>query len=111
MANEYHNYVDVLGEEKDRQAFLAAALTKGINWFWVKIDFNSEAHKGGDSGKSKLDFYSRNFPQGLDVLMEEFPGLTLDGLYIDYSGGVAYKMKTKSNVILEESEESLEQEG
>jgi hypothetical protein len=112
MAQEYHNHVDLLGNREQRQAFLADALRLSPEWAWdwVEVDFNQEARRGGDSGKSRLDFYTRNFPHGLDVLMERHPEVVLDGHFFDISMPVIHHRKLQSNLVLMESDEKVEWE-
>jgi hypothetical protein len=106
MSQEYHNYINLDGDIEQRQAFIADAvkLSRAWGWDWVKIIFDDDAvHKGGDSGKSRLDFYTRNFPNGLADLMKLHPETTLDCHLLDLSAEAMFKMLLKDNMILDES--------
>lgn len=85
MGQEFHNYITIRGTEKARQAFVADAwrLSSQWGWDWVEVTFNSEASHGRDSGESKLNFYTKNFPLGLEELMTLHPEMILDGDYLD----------------------------
>ena len=76
MAQEFSNTLDLLGAPKERQAFLADALklSPQWGWDWAEIIVNDQARSGGESGKSRIHFYTRNFPHGLDP-----PHVDVDG--------------------------------
>lgn len=113
MGQEYQNLIDLLGTEKARQAFLADALrlSPTWGWDWVKIDFNDDASRGRDSGKSKLEFYCKNFPDGLDELMKQHPEVVLYGHFFDIAMSKLHNMKLQNNEVLEESEEDVVWDG
>lgn len=112
MAQEFHNFVDVIGSEDRRLAFLADAIRMAPvwGWDWVACKINKAASHGGDSGKSKADFYSRGFPQGLQELMRLHPTIILEGEFLDISGDRLYRMRLQNNFIVTQSEEPLKWE-
>jgi len=112
MGQEYHNYLTVTGSPEQRQKFLADAFRLSRQWYWriVNVDFNDQASGGGDSGKSLLNFYSRNFPRGLDELMKLHPEVMLEGGFLDISGGEGHHMKLQNNEVWDESKSTLEWE-
>jgi hypothetical protein len=88
----------------------ALRLSPRWRWDWVEVDLNQEARRGGDSGKSRLDFYTRGFPDGLDVLMRQHPEVVLDGHFCDISMPLMRHRKLQNNLVLAESDEEVEWE-
>jgi hypothetical protein len=113
MSQEYHNYVVIDGDVNSRREFIldAVRLSTAWGWDWVKIDLDyngterPKVHQCGDSGKSKLDFYSRNFPKGFSELMELHPGTTLTCNCVDLSAEVAHHLVIKDNEVFKDEEE------
>lgn len=66
MAQEFHNWLTIAGPYRDRIDFIASALGH-CPWHWYEVEIDVEAPISGDAGTSKLDFYSRDSPKGLDV--------------------------------------------
>ncbi len=113
MAQEYDNYIDLLGSHGERQQFIADALrlSPKWGWDWVKIDFNDQAFCCGDSGRSHLDFYTHGFPDGLEELMKLYPNVILEGRFFDMSYPEIHRMMLQNNIVFKDSTEAVWFEG
>jgi hypothetical protein len=113
MAQEYHNYINVVNADPGTRRRVVRDVLEATppNWDWVKIEINTRASLGQDSGVTLLDFYSRNFPMGLGELSKRFADTVFDCNLFDLSGEVVRRFKLRNDREWDTSTESIEWEG
>jgi hypothetical protein len=110
LAQEFHNYVKVIGPQHDRLRLLSEVIGDGrpCNWDWVGVRINARAHHGDEAGESMLDFYSRRSPRGLDYYSGRFPDLRFECSLMDLSGDVVYEVIYQGGVLTHEEQGPIE---
>jgi hypothetical protein len=93
MSQEYHNQITFPGTPERRLEITRAVLTATPrNWEWFGVVVNDKAPQGCDSGATTLDFYSRNFPEGLAEMSSMYPDVRFECRCMDLTAEIHHEI-------------------
>jgi hypothetical protein len=112
MSQEYHNRITFPGTPEQRMKITLAVLTTTPkNWEWFGVEVNAGSSQGRDSGETTLDFYSRNFPEGLFEMSSMYPDVRFGCRCLDLSASVHHEITLCNGLEVAYTEELFNWEG
>jgi hypothetical protein len=112
MSQEYHNWITFPGTPERRLEITRAVLTDTPrNWEWFRVVVNDNAPQGRDSGETTLDFYSRNFPEGLGEMSSMYPDVRFECRCMDLTAEIHHKITLSSGLEVAYTQEPVVWDG